>query len=357
MKMVYSERQSNFELLRTVSMLLIVAWHFSMEAFWIPDNEPVTFNVLYLHFIGFGGRLGVDLFVLISGYFMVNQRFRGRKVLRLWLHCLFVPGFFGLIALALGRTGIRELLGVLVTPINNSYWFVTTYFLLYLLSGYINAMIRAVSRRALLGIIVILAAVYTVFPTFLALRLDGSTLMFFILLYLIAAYIRLYSPKILESRWGLAAGAAFHLGCNLFSCVLLSLREAMPLLGHIGQRMSQMTDTTVVISAVLIFCGFKNLKIRYSKGINLFGAASFGVYLVHSNPFTDHLLWVGMMKSPEYLYSSRLVLFSAAAIAAEYAIGVGADLAYSLGLEERLMKIADRAAEGMRERRNAVRRV
>ena len=349
-KQLKQARQSNFELLRTICMLLIVAYHFSIGGFCISDTEPVTFNVLFLTFIGFGGQLGVDIFVMISGYFLVEQQFRIKRAVRLWLRCVIIPAFMGVIALICGRTDIRSFLTVFFTPINNSYWFITTYFLLFILSPYINAMIRALTKKQHISVICILAAVYTVLPTFFGLRMDGSTLMLFVLLYLTAAYIRLYSPKLSDSKYCLAAGAGFHLFCNLVSCVFMFMRDSYPILGHIAGRMRCMGDTTIVIAAVLIFCGFKNLNIKYSKVINFFGASTLGVYLVHENIFTNRMLWVVIMKSPEYLYSSKLVLFSLVAIIAEYAVSMLIDMAYLYGLEGRIMKLADRVLEKLPKR-------
>lgn len=341
-KLQKQERQSNFELLRIVSMLLIVTYHYSIEAFFIPEGEEVTFNVLFLHAIGFGGPLGVDMFVLISGYFMVNQNFKPMKAVRLWMRCLFVPGFFAVFCLIRGETSIRAALSVLFTPVNLSYWFITSYFLMFLLSDFINAMIHSISRKALLAVIGILAAIYTVLPTCLGLRLDTSVLGFFILLYLIAAYIRLYSPKVLTSKHCLAAGIILHLLCNAAAGVFLYLGPSWPILARLANRMREMRDLTVVICAVLVFCGFKNLDIGRSKIINTLGASTLGVYLVHSNNFTDHMLWVKIMKSPGYLYSDKLVLFSLVAVAAEYLISTAVDMVYLYALEGKVMRCAEK---------------
>lgn len=349
-KQLKQARQSNFELLRIICMVLIVAYHYSNAGFSVPSTEPVTFNVLFLNFIGFGGQLGVDMFVLISGYFMIEQKFKIRRAVRLWLRCVIIPAFMGVIALICGRTDLRSFLTVFFTPINNSYWFITTYFLMFILSDYINALIHAITKNQHLTLICVLAAVYTVLPTFFAIRMDGSTLMLFVLLYLIAAYIRIYSPELSNSKYCLAAGIGFHLFCNLVSCVFMLMRDSYPVLGHIADRMRCMGETTIVIAAVIIFCGFKNLNIKYSKAINFFGASTLGVYLVHENIFTNRMLWVVIMQSPGYLYSSNLVLFSLVAIIAEYAVSMLIDMAYLYSLEGRLMKLADRVLEKLPKR-------
>lgn len=76
------ERKLNFEALRILSMLLIVVFHYSDwgKVMYIEGN---TVNRLIGDFINIGGRLGVNLFVLITGYFLVNSKFKVKKLIKL----------------------------------------------------------------------------------------------------------------------------------------------------------------------------------------------------------------------------------------------------------------------------------
>lgn len=58
-------RQSNIECLRILAMLLIVAHHFSVHG---GGNflEQFTTNYVWTEFISSGGKVGVNLFVLIT---------------------------------------------------------------------------------------------------------------------------------------------------------------------------------------------------------------------------------------------------------------------------------------------------
>ena len=63
----------------------------------------------------------------------------------------------------------------------------------------------------------------------------------------------------------------------------------MELTGGDGYNASFLRETRsdfnvfVVIISVLIFLGFKNLKIKYNAGINLLASAVFGVYRTHKH--------------------------------------------------------------------------
>ena len=62
-------RQSNIELLRIITMFFIVAHHFAVHSgFDFPVNT-ISINRLWIQFIQIGGKIGVDIFVLISFVF------------------------------------------------------------------------------------------------------------------------------------------------------------------------------------------------------------------------------------------------------------------------------------------------
>ena len=62
-------RKSNFELLRIIAMIMIVFHHFAIFSESKFDINLITLNRLWNQFIRMGGKIGVNIFVLISGYF------------------------------------------------------------------------------------------------------------------------------------------------------------------------------------------------------------------------------------------------------------------------------------------------
>ena len=60
-------RKSNIELLRIVAMVIIVMHHFAIHGGFAFSSETISINRLWVQFITMGGRLGVNIFVLISG--------------------------------------------------------------------------------------------------------------------------------------------------------------------------------------------------------------------------------------------------------------------------------------------------
>ena len=64
-------RNSSIELLRIVSMVLIALFHFSVHSAW-PENGPLAPDTA-VEMLSFGGKIGVNRFVLITGCFAATR--------------------------------------------------------------------------------------------------------------------------------------------------------------------------------------------------------------------------------------------------------------------------------------------
>ena len=94
---IVTHRQSNIELLRVISMFMVLLGHYYVLSYF--DNvDTISFNLVGMQFLGAWSKVAVDIFVIITGYFLVNQTFRWKKVLKL-LSCTY---FWGIIVLLLG---------------------------------------------------------------------------------------------------------------------------------------------------------------------------------------------------------------------------------------------------------------
>lgn len=71
-------RSSNLELLRILAIIMIIAHHYSVHGGWDIPNE-LSYNRIIVQFLSLGGKLGVNCFVLITGYFMINSKFNIKK--------------------------------------------------------------------------------------------------------------------------------------------------------------------------------------------------------------------------------------------------------------------------------------
>lgn len=82
------KRDSRFELVRIISMIMIVAYHYTMYGNWNKES----FNTVKIQFFRPWGQVGVALFVMITGYFLANRKSGLNKLWnrakRIWIKTL-----------------------------------------------------------------------------------------------------------------------------------------------------------------------------------------------------------------------------------------------------------------------------
>ena len=101
-------RSSNIELFRILSMLMIVAHHYVVNSglmSCIDAQNVLHFQDYFLLLFGWGGKTGINCFVLITGYFMCTSAITKKKFFNFlnnktkheenYSHDVFAP-FFGI---------------------------------------------------------------------------------------------------------------------------------------------------------------------------------------------------------------------------------------------------------------------
>lgn len=83
-------RNSNIEILRIISMFLIVLHHYAVHGLGTTELKlAYLLNRYVATILSLGGKLGVTIFVLISGYYMCKSKITLKKLLILALEVFF----------------------------------------------------------------------------------------------------------------------------------------------------------------------------------------------------------------------------------------------------------------------------
>lgn len=286
-------RSSNFELLRIFAMLGILASHFLGPVFdeiKAPGNTPLAdFLLVQATF----GKIGISCFMLISGYFMCKQEFTIKKYIRILAQIYFYAIVIQLPLIIWG-----------FIPNELSSWthmifpwtrisedsFITDFLLFYLITPFIRILLTSISQMLHLRLLIWMTVVYVLYSTTTSFDVLKDPLMWFFYLYVVSGYIRFYGftfpskrkyrfIELLDSSclvWG---------GYTLISVIIVAIvtlfsynhgYPALRLTGHIGS----LFGFAVSFSGFMMF---RNMKVKYSKVINLLGGATFGVLLIHTN--------------------------------------------------------------------------
>lgn len=332
-------RNSNIELLRIVSMVLIALFHFSVHGAW-PENGPLASDTA-VEMLSFGGKIGVNCFVLITGYFMVRGRLKVQSLLRIalqtWFYSFVILGLF--LALQPDLVTPERLRKAVAPIVSGEYWFVTCYLALMVASPLLNVLWRHLGRKgqryALIAGFVVLSAL----PTLTTFNPVGNDLLWFFYLYLLGGWLREQRP------WKRAVSGAAFVGGALIVWISMGLigwaRRAWGF-DYIGpDYLIWQYMIPTFVASVGLFQWFAAWNIPPVRWVNTAAKGALGVYLIHDNPLVrawlwPHLAWTYALGPAAIL---AVGLLSAMGV---YLAGATIDLARIAWLERPLLGWIDR---------------
>lgn len=273
-------------------MLVIIAHHYVVNSgltTMIYENNSLRAVDYFLLIWGWGGKTGINCFILITGYFMCTSKITALKYGKLVGELYFYIISFFLIFWITGYNlfSMKELLKAIFPFFTVRDNFTGCFLLFYLFIPFLNKLIYALTEKEHLTLIALCLCIYTVLPSFAYAQVGYSYVTWFIVLYLIASYIRLYPKKIYEGcrKWGLlTAGAVL---CSWGSVVALAWFGNKIGKAHITYFwVADSNKILAVVTSLCAFLFFKQLQIKQSRLINTVAASTFGVLLIHANSDT-----------------------------------------------------------------------
>lgn len=307
-------RSSNFELLRIVCMILIIAYHYCVHG-----NHNTIFkseicvNQVISVILGSWGLLGVNCFVFISAYFLLgSHHFSVKKIIRILLQTTFYSTIIAILLFATKTVHIskQDMLESVLSPIYNQYWFVTAYCLLYAVFPFLNAIVYGIPSKCLAKFLFLLTMFIPLYRTFIT-DAPIDEFLFFIYLYLIMGYLKRCPENWFELHAikGFILTTVSIIAYQLLASFLGSYYDINLLIKH-ANLFSTRFSPLMVLDAVFLFYLFKNIKIKNSKLINTLAQTALGIYLIHENPLAKKLLWDKILRIKDvYYYDTYIIYF------------------------------------------------
>jgi surface polysaccharide O-acyltransferase-like enzyme len=290
-------------------MLFIVLSHACGHGGLDKASAPLTLNKFFLQW-GSLGSMSVNIFVLISGYFMCEKEFKLVSVSRL----LAQTWFYSIALFLVCRFGfgysysMSQLVTVFLPTIFCEYWFLSAYIILLLLSPFLNQLLAALSRKQHLQLITTTLFLWVVIRTFTTSEMMGGATPHFVTIYIIGAYFRKcpqnwFSVK--RHRIMVTAGSFALLFLSSVAVSLVAIK--VPALAEKVNFFYSRNSLLAVSCAVGLLNIFLYCKPFYSKQINTIAGCTFGVYLIHENPVVRTLLWKKLLYVAPYIDSLTLI--------------------------------------------------
>ncbi len=305
-------RQANIELLRITAMVMVVILHYFVkggaEVSLVEDTGSINLIIWALKGLCI---VTINLYVLISGYFLLEARWKLSRLVNLWLQTMVYSVGVPLVCFVLGlgevpQWGIYDWINVIFPVQMEHYWFITAYTVLYLFVPVLSAGVKHMTQKqhqmVIVGLLMIFSIPKTVLPILIPTDRYGYDFGWFLCLFMIASYIRLYGISVFNSKGkSFAVYFAAVTGMWLISlvCGLLS-RKGLPLAYMMDMPYCH-NHFLVLVAAVALFYAFRYIKIpqgRVSDMICKISPYTLGVYLLHENLAvrTQWQFWAGIEK-------------------------------------------------------------
>lgn len=271
------ERNSAHELLRIFAMFQIVLYHLiSYYLYLLPHNSAYDY-ILEATLPTF--HIGVILFILITGYYGIKPSIKGL------FHLLFIVLVYYLpIEIVNCIYNQEKLFNTLLFITNTPYWFIRTYFYLYLISPILNTYLRVAKQRdinIMLFFLGIIAVYFGMMQGDSSLK-DGKNLVNFMFLYFLGWTIHHY-----QSVWENVRKYCWIVFFMILNCLTFIILLKFNRHSYIGQIMWQCSflycSPLLILNSILLFMFFSGLHF-HSKVINYLGCSTFAVYIIHCQP-------------------------------------------------------------------------
>lgn len=295
-------RNYKIDFLRVASMLLIIIQHYvvwgvkpSQHALFDTSSVWGGVNLLTMEILYLFSCIGVNCFVMISGFFMINRSdFRWKSMINLWVITMFYSVVLYLITVALtGNFDQKELLNCTLPIWSRQYWFISTYMAVMLLAPFLSKLAIGLSKKSYQVLLFIMFGLSFVAPYGKQFA-GGTSVMWMTFVFLFAGYIKMhgFNKKIVKHAGKIAVTL-----CLLYTTVFYAI-DALKLHYFVGEGFQLhgfASDTPIFFISLALFLmairntdGEKHKWMRFSVKIAPYILA---VYLIHMNRHFYSYIW------------------------------------------------------------------
>ena len=308
------KRRSNLEFLRIIAMICIIAHHYvvnsGIEEYY--DFANINANMVFLQVWGAWGKTAINCFVLISGYFMCTSQLTYTRYLKVYFTAKMykIILFFILAIMGYQVVSVSSIVRLLFCYLLRAgEGFTGSFLVFYLFIPFYNCCINALTKSQLKILNVLLLFFEVVVPTFLFNEGLFNPIVWYMTLYFVAAYMRLYPEAWMKNN---KICGTYLLLVFIIASVSIMVVDFWGVdfgFDAYYHMMGESNKLFAFLIGIFAFLFFNNLKIEDSKIINKIAATTFGVLCIHANSDAMRtFLWKNVLNVSGHYSSSFFVV-------------------------------------------------
>lgn len=288
-----SERNYGIDLLRMLAMVFIVTLHTLLHG-GILDSCKNSFQFISTNLIYSIAYCGVNVFAIISGFVAYDSslnkdspRYKFQNIIILWFEVVFYSLLCTVITSVLQKKSLSyKSIIIAIMPISNdTYWYFTSYFILFLLSPLLIYLVRESTLSS--ARVICCSGLFLLYLSHTISGMFGSYLLIF--LFIIGSMIRKYE---LHQKISIKKCSVLLL---FLWCINWLWNIVFQFIGYIsiGKILIRYDSPTIIGVAILLCLLFANITISNSKLKNLIKMTTpsvFAVYLLNDHPLVRELI-------------------------------------------------------------------
>ena len=290
------KRVIGLDLFKIFCSIMITIRHFIRYNSVIGLYDNTNINQLISIILNVYATVSINGFILITGFFLVKSKFRLKRIFSIWGETFFFSVLFFLIGYVFKLVEFRPVYALFaITPIlSRHYWFPVGYLVLCLISPILNKLVKTLTKREYLIILICGAILFSAWTTFVYYS-DGAVtgghtgILWMIYLYLVGGFFSTYQLDCKKLK------LISSIVC--IACVLI-LTAYQFLIGEISflNNFPFLADDSIfaLLLSVSLFILFKEIGSRKKssgKFVSMIASCSFGVYLIQENCMIRDWLW------------------------------------------------------------------
>lgn len=304
----------SLNLLKIISIWFVVGMHFLSHSGYLLNalnSFRMEANLVWLvrSFI----MVAVNCFVLITGYYQSDKEsIKLRKCSALMGAMLFYSIAISIIMVVLlhKKLTMVQAIYTLFPFSTKSYWYMTCYLVLYLMSPYINRAFDNLDKKTLGKVLLVAVVLFSIIPTVfnsICSTLDdtnGFGIIWFVVLYLTGYWLRKSGFHFCHS---ITAPGLYVVSCILTFTISVSMNwiGMHVYSGFQGYPISNLgyNYVTVYVASVALFLTFLQISVPtgFGRMINTVAGCTGGVYLIHEHPVLREALFTQLLRCDRYI--------------------------------------------------------